>query len=56
MTEFAERFGGNSEFQWQNVDAIGSAGGMLTIWNKDKFNLIFTFSGDGFCGVHGLWL
>lgn len=34
---------------------LGHRGGVLNLWNKDAFKLIFSFFGEGFCRVHGEW-
>lgn len=46
---------GVSEYQWMGVEALGSAGGMLSIGNKEEFKFIFSFSDLEFCGAHGEW-
>jgi hypothetical protein len=33
------------------IPLVGSSGGILSLWNKDKFSFIFSFSGEGFLGV-----
>lgn len=52
---FYNKLWGSSEFQWSSLDSNGAPGGLLNLWNKEKLKMIFTFSGDGFCGIRGLW-
>jgi mannosylglycoprotein endo-beta-mannosidase len=42
---------GSSDCGWSYLPAVGNSGGILSIWNKVKASLIFTFIGDGFVGV-----
>jgi mannosylglycoprotein endo-beta-mannosidase len=48
---FVANLWGNSACGWASYPAVGNSGGIISIWNKVKFSLIFTFSGDGFVGV-----
>jgi hypothetical protein len=36
---------------WAYLPAVGSSGGILSIWNKAKTTLVFSFIGDDFVGV-----
>jgi hypothetical protein len=42
---------GNCDYGWSFLPATGNSGGILSIWNKVKASLVFTFMGDGFVGV-----
>jgi hypothetical protein len=43
---------GDNEVGWCFLPAVGNSGGILSMWNKVKSSLIFTFVGDGFVGVY----
>lgn len=53
--QMCRSLGGQSDFQWVCFDVVGAAGGLLCIWNKDSFKMVFFFSGVGFYGVLGEW-
>jgi hypothetical protein len=36
---------------WVFVPAVGNSGGVISIWRKSLFSLVFSFSGCGFVGV-----
>ncbi|KAK2444918.1 hypothetical protein QL285_015908 [Trifolium repens] len=42
---------GGSDCDWAFLPAVGNSGGILSVWNKVKSTLVFTFSGEGFVGV-----
>jgi hypothetical protein len=42
---------GSSECGWAYLPAVGNSGGILSVWNKVKASLVFTFIGDCFVGV-----
>ncbi|GAU48812.1 hypothetical protein TSUD_406450 [Trifolium subterraneum] len=42
---------GNNDCCWSYLPSVGNSGGILSIWNKVKASLVFTFIGDGFVGV-----
>jgi hypothetical protein len=48
---FVQRLWGSANCDWAYLPAVGNSGGILSIWNKVKASLIFTFIGDGFVGV-----
>ncbi|WJX28141.1 hypothetical protein P8452_16895 [Trifolium repens] len=48
---FVQRLWGSCDCGWAFLPAIGNSGGILSIWNKVKTPLVFTFIGDGFVGV-----
>lgn len=57
VTELMVRdiWGGNSNFEWLANPSIGAAEGLLTIWKKECFQLIFSFMGEGFLGIGFDW-
>jgi hypothetical protein len=42
---------GNNNCGWSYLPAVGNSGGILSVWNKVKTSLVFTFTGEGFVGV-----
>jgi hypothetical protein len=50
-TNFVHTLWGNSNCDSAFLPAVGSSGGILSIWNKVVYSLVFTFVGDGFVGV-----
>jgi exonuclease III len=42
---------GSGDFDWCCLPAVGNSGDILSIWNKLKASLVFTFIRDGFVGV-----
>jgi endonuclease/exonuclease/phosphatase family metal-dependent hydrolase len=48
---FVHRLWGSSNCGWAYLPAMGNSGGILSIWNKVKASLVFTFIGDRFVGV-----
>lgn len=36
-------------------EVVGRAGGLLSIWKKNKFKVQDNFGGNGFVGVKGRW-
>jgi hypothetical protein len=42
---------GGNDCDWTFLPAVGSSGGILSIWSKVNASLVFTFSGEGFVGV-----
>ncbi|PNY14141.1 cysteine-rich receptor-like protein kinase [Trifolium pratense] len=43
---FVHNLWGSSECDWAFLPAVGSSGGILSIWNKVKATLVFTFMGE----------
>ncbi|XP_058725579.1 uncharacterized protein LOC131596860 [Vicia villosa] len=41
---------GEDRFEFSYLDAIGASGGILTIWRKNFFKVLFSFRGEGFLG------
>jgi hypothetical protein len=48
---FIANLWGSGDCGWVSLPAIGNSGDILSIWNKVKSSLIFSFVGDGFVGV-----
>jgi hypothetical protein len=42
---------GSQNCDWLVVPSRGSSGGLLSLWNKDKYSIIFSFTGDDFDGA-----
>ncbi|XP_058782487.1 uncharacterized protein LOC131656963 [Vicia villosa] len=42
---------GDNQVEWSHLDANGTSGGILTMWKKDLFKLLFSFHGEGFLGL-----
>src|SRR3954471_15712487 len=42
---------GDSLLDWSYSKADGASGGLLTMWKKDFFNLVFSFKGQGYLGL-----
>ncbi|XP_058775210.1 uncharacterized protein LOC131649465 [Vicia villosa] len=42
---------GDNQVEWSYLDANGALGGILTMWKKYLFNLVFCFRGEGFLGL-----
>lgn len=51
-----EYFWGGQEVNWAFPPAEGSSSGILCVWNSSLFNLEYTFSGNTFLGVSGVWV
>jgi hypothetical protein len=48
---FVNNLWGSCDCDWAFLPAEGNSGGILSIWNKVKASLVFTFIGVGFVGV-----
>lgn len=46
----------SSNWEFSHIDAVGRSGGIISIWDCDKFSRRFTHSGPGFLIVEGFWL
>jgi hypothetical protein len=46
---------GNSSCCWSFIPALGSSGGILSIWCSSKGNAVYSFSGLGYVGVCLEW-
>ncbi|XP_058756586.1 uncharacterized protein LOC131629805 [Vicia villosa] len=42
---------GGIDVEWSYSDATGASSGILTMWKKDFFSLIYSFRGEGFLGL-----
>ncbi|XP_058732888.1 uncharacterized protein LOC131604468 [Vicia villosa] len=42
---------GSDNVDWSSSDSVGASGGIVTMWKKDLFSLIFSFRGEGFLGL-----
>ncbi|KAK2445529.1 DNA-(apurinic or apyrimidinic site) endonuclease [Trifolium repens] len=42
---------GSDDCEWVHLPATGNSGGILSIWRKSLFSIVFSFSGYGFVGV-----
>jgi hypothetical protein len=42
---------GHKDVKWVVKDLVGLSGGMIILWNSNCFNLLNSFSGDGFLGI-----
>ncbi|XP_058775275.1 uncharacterized protein LOC131649532 [Vicia villosa] len=49
--QYVKELWGDEWVEWSHLEAEGSAGGILIMWKKDLFNLIYSFRGDGYLGV-----
>ncbi|XP_058757405.1 uncharacterized protein LOC131630662 [Vicia villosa] len=41
---------GEDRFEFSYLDAIGASGGIIRMWRKDFFKVLFSFRGEGFLG------
>ncbi|KAK2372071.1 hypothetical protein P8452_45480 [Trifolium repens] len=48
---FPQMLWGNDDCNWASLASEGNSGGVLSIWRKSLFSLVFTFIGPGFVGV-----
>ncbi|GAU40168.1 hypothetical protein TSUD_292720 [Trifolium subterraneum] len=42
---------GSDDCDWACLPAVGNSGGLLSMWKKSSFSLVFSFSGHGFVGA-----
>jgi exonuclease III len=42
---------GGDDCDWVHLPATGNSGGILSIWRKSLFSIVFSFTGNGFVGV-----
>lgn len=42
---------GDDRVEWSYSDANGASGGMLTMWKKNLFTLLYSFKGDKYLGL-----
>ncbi|KAI5403769.1 hypothetical protein KIW84_051070 [Lathyrus oleraceus] len=50
-----DSFWNDSIADWSSKWAVGRSGGILTLWKKKSFDLVSSFVGEGFLGIHVLW-
>jgi hypothetical protein len=41
---------GSGDCDWAALPSQGNSGGIISMWNKEKFNIIFFFYWRWFCG------
>nr|KYP36537.1 Putative ribonuclease H protein At1g65750 family [Cajanus cajan] len=46
---------GDGNCEWRAVPAINTAGGLLCLWNGDKFQVSQHFEGVSYLGLEGVW-
>jgi hypothetical protein len=46
---------GSEDCSWAFYPSVGNSGGILSIWRKSNFSLVFSFMGDGYVGVCLEW-
>ncbi|XP_058784527.1 uncharacterized protein LOC131659337 [Vicia villosa] len=49
--QYVKELCGDEWVEWSHLEAEGAAGGILIMWKKDFFNLIYSFCGEGYLGV-----
>jgi hypothetical protein len=42
---------GSDDCDWFHLPAVGNSGGILSIWRKSLYSVVFSFTGCGFVGV-----
>src|SRR4051812_3233685 len=42
---------GEASVEWSHSDAVGASGGILIMWRKDFFKVLYSFKGEGFLGL-----
>ncbi|KAI5439123.1 hypothetical protein KIW84_024770 [Lathyrus oleraceus] len=50
-----DSFWNDSIADWSSKWAVGRSGDILTLWKKTSFDLVSSFVGEGFLGIHVLW-
>ncbi|XP_058726438.1 uncharacterized protein LOC131597788 [Vicia villosa] len=48
---YVKEMWGSGEVEWSHSDASGASDGILIMWKKDFFSLLFSFRGEGFLGL-----
>nr|KYP46770.1 hypothetical protein KK1_031611 [Cajanus cajan] len=46
---------GGMDCEWKSTPTINMGGSLLSIWKKDKFELISHFRGFAYLGLDGVW-
>ncbi|XP_058784565.1 uncharacterized protein LOC131659380 [Vicia villosa] len=49
--QYVKEMWGDEWVEWSHLEAEGASGGILIMWRKDFFKLIYSFRGEGFLGV-----
>src|SRR3954470_15631087 len=52
---WAKSFWSSSEVDFSFSNSMGRSGGFLTIWRKDVVEVLSSFKGEGFLGIHVRW-
>ena len=47
---------GQSDFEWEWVPAVNTAGGLLCIWNNNNFQVEVKTAERGFIMLEGVWM
>ena len=46
---------GDREVEWREVEAVNSAGGVITMWGKGNYEVEEQVLGSNFIGLKGTW-
>ncbi|XP_058727061.1 uncharacterized protein LOC131598480 [Vicia villosa] len=46
---------GGTDVEWYFKASVGNSGGLIILWKKGVFYPHFSFEGEGFVGVSGIW-
>ncbi|XP_058776288.1 uncharacterized protein LOC131650601 [Vicia villosa] len=49
--QYVKELWGDEWVEWSHLEAEGASGGILIMWRKDFFNLLYSFRGEGFLVV-----
>ncbi|XP_058766452.1 uncharacterized protein LOC131640058 [Vicia villosa] len=53
--EIAKSFWASSEVGYSYSNSRGRSGGLLSLWNNEKMEVLFSFKGEGFLGIKLKW-
>ncbi|XP_058726467.1 uncharacterized protein LOC131597819 [Vicia villosa] len=53
--ELAKSFWSSSEVEYSFSNSVGRSGGIITLWKKDDMEVLSSFRGEGFLGIHVSW-
>ena len=56
MNKLCQTLWGQSDFEWEWVPAVNTAGGLLCIWNNNNFQVEVKTAERGFIMLEGVWL
>lgn len=45
----------DNNIEWSAKWAVGRSDGIITLWKSGLFELVFSFVGKGFLGIHVIW-